>query len=300
MSTPDPTVHGGDGARVAASLGLPVDALLDLSASLNPVAPDPGAVIAKHLGSLRRYPDASSALAALADVLGVEREELLLTNGGAEAIALLGAEIGGSVDEPDFSLYPRGGGPLWRSNPNNPLGVLAAPTDEAGVWDEAFWPLATGTWTRGDHRTGAIVVGSLTKLFACPGLRVGYVMSEDAGLLDALRRRQPAWSVNGLVCEALPDLLASADLVRWRDETVELRAQLIAVLQGRGLSVRDTTGPWVLVDGAQGLREAMLRHGILTRDCTSFGLPDTVRIAVPPPHELARLEAAVRLAIPEE
>ena len=57
---------------------------------------------------------------------------LLLTNGGAEAIALVAAELGpGWVDEPDFSLYRRHlpaidpDGPRWRSNPHNPTGRLA-------------------------------------------------------------------------------------------------------------------------------------------------------------------------------
>src|SRR5215469_17794324 len=94
---------------------------------------------------------------------------LLLTNGGAEAIVLAGAELGGSVIEPDFALYPRDGGRRWRSNPHNPTGLLAGPEVAAEVWDEAFYPLATGQWTRGDP--GQVVVGSLTKLLACPGLR---------------------------------------------------------------------------------------------------------------------------------
>lgn len=71
------------------------------------------------------------------------------------------------VCEPEFALHPRGDGPRWRSNPHNPSGLLAGPAETAAVWDEAFYPLATGRWTRGDP--GAVVVGSLTKLLACPG-----------------------------------------------------------------------------------------------------------------------------------
>jgi len=299
VTAPDPNVHGGDGARVAAALGLRVEDVLDLSASMNPAAPDPAPMVAAHLGALGRYPDSARATAALAEAMGVDRAHVLLTNGGSEAIGLVGAELGGSVAEPDFSLYPRGGGPIWRSNPNNPLGELARPGDRAGVWDEAFWAMATGSWTRGDHLEGAVVVGSLTKLFACPGLRVGYVLCADEALLARLGAAQPTWSVNGLVCEALPELLAAADLPAWRDETAALRGELIAGLRGRGLTVRDTVGPWVLVDGAPWLRARLLDQGVVTRDCTSFGLPDTIRIAVPRHDELARFEAALGLVIPE-
>ena len=135
----------------------------------------------------------------------------MLTNGGAEAIALVAAEIGGRVDEPEFGLHPRRGGPRWRSNPHSPSGLLARPDERADVWDEAFFPLATGRWTRGD---GAVVVGSLTKLLACPGLRLGYVLADPA-LVARCRARQPAWSVGGLAAAALPELLEAADLPGW-------------------------------------------------------------------------------------
>ena len=97
----------------------------------------------------------------------------------------MAAELGaGEVVEPEFSLYRRhlaevrAGAGRWRSNPSNPLGRSPPPTTTPAVWDEAFWPLATGTWTRGDD--AAWRLGSLTKLWACPGLRLGYVIAPDA------------------------------------------------------------------------------------------------------------------------
>jgi len=169
VSGPPPAgLHGGDGAAIAAWLGVAPEQVLDLSASVNPVAPDPVPVVGRHLGAIGRYPsgaDLARATRALADAMAVDPDRLQLTNGGAEAIALVAAEIGGSVIEPDFALYPRSGGPLWRSNPHNPTGLLASASTSCAVWDEAFYPLAAGAWTRGDP--GAIVVGSLTKLLAC-------------------------------------------------------------------------------------------------------------------------------------
>ena len=52
-AVPRPGPHGGDGAQLAAAFGLDPGSILDLSASLNPVAPDPGEVVAKHLDALR-------------------------------------------------------------------------------------------------------------------------------------------------------------------------------------------------------------------------------------------------------
>ena len=285
---PAPGPHGGDGARLAEALGVDPAAVLDLSASLNPVAPDAGEVVAKHLDAIGRYPDPAAATNALAAAMEVDGDRLLLTNGGAEAIALVAAEVGGSVEEPDFALYPRGSGPCWRSNPHNPTGRLAAASDTAGVWDEAFYPLATGRWTRDDER--AVVVGSLTKLLACPGLRVGYVLAPDGAFIRRLR--QPAWSVNGLAAAALPDLLDSVDLPGWASAVAGLRGRLVDLLRCAGLAPEPSDANFVLVR-APGMRARLAPQGVLVRDCASFGLPDHVRMAVPDSDGLSRLEEAL-------
>jgi histidinol-phosphate/aromatic aminotransferase/cobyric acid decarboxylase-like protein len=291
--------HGGDGARLAAALGVAPSEILDLSASLNPVAPDLGPVISRHLDAIGRYPDTEAATDALAAAMNVQRSQLLLTNGGAEAIALVAGDAReGRVDEPEFSLYRRhlprltAGGPRWRSNPHSPSGRLAGADERAAVWDEAFWPLATGTWTRGDALRGAVVLGSLTKLLACPGLRAGFVHAVDEDLLARLRRRQPRWAVNGLVCDALPELLGAADLALWASEIRRLRERLDRLLRHAGFDPQPSDANWLLVEGPA-LRERLARHGVLVRDCASFGLPGTVRIAVPGDDGLARLEKAL-------
>ena len=284
--------HGGDGARLAAALGIDPGGVLDLSASLNPYAPDTGQVVGKHLDAVARYPDPVPATAALAAALGVDDDRVVLTNGGAEAIALVAAELGGSVDEPDFSLYPRGDGPRWRSNPHNPSGALAGPEISAHVWDEAFYPLARGSWTRGDAERGAVVVGSLTKVFACPGLRAGYVLAPNRSLARRLAARQTIWSVNGLAAAAIPDLLASIDLVGWATQIASQRADLVALLRSVGLSPEPSDAPWVLVR-EPGLRARLAPQGVLVRDCASFGLVEHARVAVPDPAGLARLGEAL-------
>jgi threonine-phosphate decarboxylase len=268
--------------------------MLDLSQSLNPVAPDPVPLLRHHLGSIAHYPDAHTATMALARAMDVDERCLLLTNGGSEAIALVSEEIGGRVIEPEFSLHPRDAvaGPLWRSNPHNPSGLLADGDARADVWDEAFYPLATGHWTRGD--LDAVVVGSLTKVLSCPGLRIGYVLVPDhrTPLMARLRAQQPAWAVNGLAASALPDLLAGVDLPAWCADIGVLRQRLVSVLCEHGLKPQPSEANWVLVE-APGLRHLLAPRGIVVRDCTSFGMPDTVRIAVPDDRGLDRLDDAL-------
>lgn len=283
-----PGPHGGDGAAVAASLGLDPAEVVDLSMSLNPFAPPIEALAGRHLGALRHYPDGARATAAAAEALGVPLERIRLTNGGSEAIALVAAVLGGTVvAEPEFSLHPRSGsGPTWRSNPHNPTGVLAPAEALADVWDEAFFPLATGRWTRGDD---AIVVGSFTKVFSCPGLRLGYVIADD---LERLTAGQPAWPVNGLGLALLPELLAVADLPGWAAAMVRRRGEVVELLKAHDLVVHTADAPWVLVT-APGLRERLAPHGVVVRDCESFGMPGTARIGLPDERGLERLALAL-------
>ena len=287
--------HGGDGPAVARALGLDPATVLDLSASLNPAAPDVTVLATRHLSSLHHYPDHHDAARLLAEAVGVAPDRLVLTNGGSEAIALVAAELGGQVQaEPEFRLHPRGhGGPVWRSDPHNPTGLLAAPSDCADVWDEAFYPLATGRWSA--QRPG-IVVGSLTKVFACPGLRLGYILADDA---LRLARRQPNWPINALAAALLPELLDLTDLPAWHAGVVTARAQLVALLGRHGITTEPSDAPWVLAR-APGLRDRLAPFGVVVRDCASFGLPDHVRIAVPDDSGLARLDHALQRAVPAE
>ncbi|HEX6393989.1 MAG TPA: aminotransferase class I/II-fold pyridoxal phosphate-dependent enzyme [Acidimicrobiales bacterium] len=296
---PPPSAHGGDGARLAQSLGIPVDDVLDLSASLNPVAPDVRRLLARHLESLSRYPDVTDATNALANAMGVDPGRLVLTNGGAEAIALVAAELqSGWIEDPEFSLYRRHllhvepNAPRWRSNPNNPSGLLAGWDETAEVWDEAFWQLATGSWTRGDADNGSIVIGSLTKLLACPGLRIGYVICPSEEVAGKIRSRQPQWPLNGLAASGLPELLETIDLRGWARSVAQLRGDLERLLRDTGFDPRPSDANWLLLE-APGLRDELAQRAILIRDCSSFGMPGVVRIAVPPEGGLERLEVAL-------
>lgn len=295
---PPAGVHGGDAARIAAALGLAPESMIDLSASMNPFAPDVAAVLADRLRdglAVTSYPDATVAAGLVAAAVGVDPDRLVLTNGGAEAIALVAQAVPvAAVVEPEFSLYRRHlqrvdpAAPRWRSNPSNPLGTLAAQHEVAAVWDEAFYPLATGSWTRGD--AGAWRLGSLTKLWTCPGLRLGFAIAPDVAAARRIRERQPQWAVNGLALAVVADLLERTELIAWNRAISALRTTLAAELLALGFEVRDTSANWLLVGGD--LRPRLAPLGVVVRDCGSFGLPGWSRVALPRVADLDRVVAA--------
>jgi histidinol-phosphate/aromatic aminotransferase/cobyric acid decarboxylase-like protein len=105
--------------------------------------------------------------------------------------------------------------------------------------------------------------------------------------------RQPEWSVNGLALAALPELLDDADLPAWASAVAALRDELVGTLAEFGLKALASDANYVLVPSAEELRSRLASQAILVRDCTSFGLPDHVRIAVPDGAGIERLRAAL-------
>ncbi len=291
-----PGPHGGDGRAVARVLGLDPALVIDLSASLNPFAPAVTPLALHALGQdphlLSTYPDPADATAVLAAALGTSPERLILTNGGAEAIALVASTMeAGFVVEPEFSLYRRHLAAIrddaarWRSNPSNPLGVLARADEHAAVWDEAFYPLATGRWSRGEEESWRL--GSLTKLWSCPGLRLGFVVAPDPVAAQELRNRQPRWAVNGLALALVEPLLAGTDLGGWQRAIAGLRTDFAAGLRHLGFEVTETDVNWVLVTSHE-LRLRLAAHHVIVRDLSSFGLEGMARVALPRPDQLDR------------
>ncbi|TVP50268.1 MAG: threonine-phosphate decarboxylase [Halomonas sp.] len=107
--------HGGQAEALLAHFGLPVDHRLeDFSANLNPLGP-PAWVstwLTHQLAGLERYPspDYTAARQAIAAHHKLQPEQVLLTNGGAEAIFLAAALHAGkraAVLTPCFGEYAR-------------------------------------------------------------------------------------------------------------------------------------------------------------------------------------------------
>lgn len=207
------------------------------------------------------------------------------------------------------------GSAVFLANPGNPSGLFRTPeeclrlmssrSDLLWIIDEAFVEYA-GTETEASVLQrlpkNGIVLRSLTKFHAVPGVRLGY-LAADAELALAIRDELPAWSVNAFALAAAQAVFADTSdfAAQTRAENAERRADLAAALSSLpGIEVYPSAANYVLFrwPGApRNLLDILLkRFGIAVRDCSNYhGLKDGswFRAAVRFPEDHRRLAEAL-------
>ena len=210
---------------------------------------------------------------------------------------------------------------IYLTSPQNPTGRLVPPVITAEVaaalpevsvlLDEAFLRVSCGfADVQVPLPDNVVRVRSLTKEHALPGLRVGALLGPPA-LVASIARLRPAWTVSAPALAAAEEAAALGTFVttlrsRWLADADNLRARLLelagdADLERPGLEVLPSDTVFLLVrlkSPSATLRAALLgQHGILVRDCASFGLPDCVRLCARPAADVDRLIAALRATL---
>lgn len=206
---------------------------------------------------------------------------------------------------------------LWLCSPNNPTGValdtatilecahVCARYDGWLILDRAYLSL-TRDYTGCDPLDSIAVprlirIYSLTKSYAVAGLRIGYLIATPE-VVSTIARFQPAWSVSSVAQAAALAMLADpAFLPTTLPQLWAASDELVAGLHRLGLNVWRAQMPFMLVQSTDATftRRQLLTHGCVVRDCTSFGLPDWVRVAPRRPAENARLLTAWQVLIPK-
>ncbi len=244
------------------------------------------------------------------------------------ASALVGAEVTHWLAEgDDFALEPfdpEDADLAWLCDPNNPTGQrwpaifdwMAAHPRTIFVVDEAFCQLASGgrkppvdllTPNHGgltplarqdvSKPANVIVLRSLTKQFALPGLRLGYAVAPP-NLAALLRAQLPPWSVNTLAqiagLAALDDTEYRARTHAWLSDQVPSFAECLAAALP-SVHVLPSATNFILMRlkwmTAARLTQRLATRGILIRDASNFvGLDHHfVRVAVRTAAENRRL-----------
>jgi len=206
---------------------------------------------------------------------------------------------------------------VFLCNPNNPTGMLSdgktlrqiASRHPSSVFvvDEAFGDFVQDMDSLArDRPENVIVLLSLTKIFAIPGLRLGCALCPKV-FGDALRAIQPTWSVNAFAQAVGEVALQDEDYVRRSREFVtKQRAALLEELKSiRGLTVYSGAANFLLIRmdrrdvDAIVLADRMLSHGIAIRVCDNFPGLDRrfFRVAVRTAEENERLCVELKRAL---
>lgn len=202
---------------------------------------------------------------------------------------------------------------VFLCQPNNPTGVtiprpllreILARCRAVGallVLDECFCdfldePMAhslTGELGCGGE---LLILKSFTKIYAIAGVRLGYCLSADTALLEAMVLAGPPWSVSSLAQAAGLAALEETDYVRRVRTLIQTeRPWLAAQLRGLGLRVIPGEANYLLFECKTPLAEPLAQMGILLRECGNYrGLDYSwYRVAVRTHEENQRLIQAI-------
>ena len=199
------------------------------------------------------------------------------------------------------------------NTPHNPTGALyrrdallslidvAEAHDTVVMLDEAFIDYASqeSFVSLAPTKPHLIVVRSLTKFYAMPGLRIGYAVC-NAMLAATIRSQIDPWSVSTVALEAGRAALGADDFgVESLRVNARAREEFADALRGVGLHVFPSAANFLLAKLPHGSGEALQKwlelERILIRTCESFdGLGDTfVRLAVRSSSENMRLVSLI-------
>ncbi|MBL4760101.1 MAG: aminotransferase class I/II-fold pyridoxal phosphate-dependent enzyme [Mariprofundaceae bacterium] len=307
IAIPNDFPHGGGVEAAAKAWSCAVSDILDLSTGLHPAGqPDWLADwLHEHADLVAHYPDVDGepARSILAKEFNVHPDQVLLTAGAQAVIevifqAMKWQSMGVCVpcyNEPircakraDCTVHAIESGDsfpvvdaLWWTSPNNPFGnVEAFPEGFNGVLDESYM-LFSERRTLG-MISNVIRLGSLTKTFCIPGLRLGYVIA-DSSVIQKLKAWLPPWLTSTLALHLLPKLLPEADK---RDAQIEAaRERLLALLKKYNWQYYQSHASFVLAHPPERRPDFAMRK-ILVREFPEwpqlqgwvrFGLPDSAK-----------------------
>jgi histidinol-phosphate aminotransferase len=193
-------------------------------------------------------------------------------------------------------------------NPNNPTGsylsrreieeVLEALGNRLLIIDEAYISFVDKKWNS-PVLTGCdnvLLLRSMTKEYGIPGLRLGYAVA-CREIIENLRLALPPWNVN-IAAQAVGRAVLDDD--KYFEESLiqvsEAKRYLIKEIANLGLKVLPSKANYFLVKAGEAseFRQQLLKKGIQVRDCTSFGLPEYIRIAPRTMPECIKLIEALR------
>jgi histidinol-phosphate/aromatic aminotransferase/cobyric acid decarboxylase-like protein len=223
---------------------------------------------------------------------GEYEQSLRASGAGVVIVTMSGPRFDFPLDAIQASLASEPIALVFLCRPSNPCLTSAAAEDVAAlarhspntlfIVDEAYLPLFEDI-PGVPVGPNVAVLRSMTKVFALPGVRLGYLLAAPP-IAAAVQRALPPWNVSspaqaaGIAAASLLPLHAASVKARiavLRTSLSEALARVVGSPAGAG-------GPFLLyeVAAAAALVRDLLDRGIAIRHAASFGLPEHVRIGV--------------------
>ncbi|OYT47083.1 MAG: hypothetical protein B6U85_06090 [Desulfurococcales archaeon ex4484_42] len=200
------------------------------------------------------------------------------------------------------------------SNPNNPTGTYVplkvlkyiAESVREGylIIDEAYLEFTNKSSATCLGMDNVLVVKTLTKIFATPGLRVGALISYNKEFIEVADYIRPTWNIDSLSECVYSKLLSGESFInyfisRTKQVISDWRSYMITKLRELGLVVYNSVANFVLVKHedipSSELHSRLLREGIAIRRADTFiGLSKYFsRLCVRSPDDVNKLVVAL-------
>ena len=237
-----------------------------------------------------------------------------LFSGYERAFAASGAALLYLEHDSNFAVIPDTPGKILEARPDTV--VLCQPGNPAGgmieghlleeivkackmtgsllIVDECFIAFTENAGQRSaarflDSGCDLVVLRAFTKIFAMPGLRLGYAVCAKEKTAERLREHLPEWNVSTAAQAAGCAALEDEDYIPETTRRIrQERRRLQSRLEAAGFETVRGEADFILLRSDIDLYEELLRRGILIRRCGNYrGMPRTgyYRIAVRLPEE---------------
>lgn len=173
-------------------------------------------------------------------------------------------------------------------NPNNPTGILQEreyvlrllqKCEKAGarlVVDECFLDFVTGAEDVTmkpflEEYENLFLVKAFTKMFAIPGIRLGYGLSSDEILLAKMKQVTQPWNVSVIAQKAgVAATKESGFVERTKEAVAEEKKYLLEELNQLPVEIYGHAANFIFFRAEKGLEKRMEQYHILIRDCSNF------------------------------
>ncbi len=222
-----------------------------------------------------------------------EYERALLSVGSNIVLYNLRIENDYRIEEDILELLSKQekGSMLFLCNPNNPVGnlvdnklleeiiILCNKQEILLVIDECFLPFNKEYEKHSVKQyflvyDNVFILNAFTKLYAMPGLRLGYGITSNEELIEKMYSRLPAWNVSILAQQVGLAVLEDNEYVEKSVNYIEVEREFLTIKMNTFKNiiskVYEGSANYIFFEGIEGLDNILADKGIIIRSCENY------------------------------